>query len=204
MSHFGWSPGLWGVAGRVAGLESQPGDALPEGPLMEPGPLYALPWRRSCAFSPYAHSKEQQGQSSKSKKQQGQSSKNPKDGQERVPVWGGIGVCWKRRWYWRENWLRTSIKAPLWWPYMWDSKRDTDVKNRLFGLCGRRQGWDGWFERIALKHVYYHLWNRSPVLVRRMRQCAQGWCTGMTLRDGMGMEVGRGFRMGDTCTPVAD
>ena len=25
-----------------------------------------------------------------------------------------------------------------------------------------------------------------------------------TLRDGMGREVGRGFRMGDTCTPMAD
>ena len=24
----------------------------------------------------------------------------------------------------------------------------------------------GWFERIALKHVYYHMWNRSPVQVR--------------------------------------
>ena len=33
---------------------------------------------------------------------------------------------------------------------------------------------------------------------------AQGWCTEMTLRDGMGREVGRGFRMGDTCTPMAD
>ena len=37
-----------------------------------------------------------------------------------------------------------------------------------------------------------------------MRQGAQGWCTGMTLRDGMRKEVGRGFRMGDTCTPIAD
>ena len=26
----------------------------------------------------------------------------------------------------------------------------------------------------------------------------------MTLRDGMGKKVGRGFRMGDTCTPMAD
>ena len=33
---------------------------------------------------------------------------------------------------------------------------------------------------------------------------AQGWCTGMTLRDGMGREVGGGFRMGNTCTPVVD
>jgi len=26
----------------------------------------------------------------------------------------------------------------------------------------------------------------------------------MTLRDGMGREVGGGFRMGNTCTPMAD
>ena len=36
-----------------------------------------------------------------------------------------------------------------------------------------------------------------------MRQGAQGWCTGMTLRDGMVREVGVGLRMGDTCTPMA-
>ena len=29
-----------------------------------------------------------------------------------------------------------------------------------------------------------------------MRQGAQGWCTGMTQRDGMGREVGGGFRVG--------
>ena len=29
-----------------------------------------------------------------------------------------------------------------------------------------------------------------------MRQGAQGWCTGMTLRDGMGRKVGGEFRMG--------
>ena len=31
-----------------------------------------------------------------------------------------------------------------------------------------------------------------------------GWCTGMTQRDGMGREVGGGFRLGNTCKPVAD
>ena len=35
-------------------------------------------------------------------------------------------------------------------------------------------------------------------------QDARGWCTGMTQRDGMGREVGGGFRMGNTCMPVAD
>jgi len=33
---------------------------------------------------------------------------------------------------------------------------------------------------------------------------ARGWCTGMTQRDGMGREEGGEFRMGNTCTPVAD
>ena len=51
----------------------------------------------------------------------------------------------------------------------------------------------GWFERIALKHVYYHMWNRLPVQVRCMRQGTQARCTGMTLRDGMGREVGSGW-----------
>ena len=30
------------------------------------------------------------------------------------------------------------------------------------------------------------------------------WCTGTTLRDGMGREEGGGFRMGNTGIPVAD
>ena len=52
-------------------------------------------------------------------------------------------------------------------------------KEQSFGLCGRRPR-VGWSERIALKHVYYHMWNRLPVQVRCMRQGAQRWCTGMT------------------------
>ena len=37
-----------------------------------------------------------------------------------------------------------------------------------------------------------------------MIQGAQGWCTGMTQRDGMGRDVGGVFRMENTCTPMAD
>ena len=37
-----------------------------------------------------------------------------------------------------------------------------------------------------------------------MIQDARGWCTWMTQRDGMEREVGDGFRMGNTCTPVVD
>ena len=35
-----------------------------------------------------------------------------------------------------------------------------------------------------------------------MRQGAQGWCTGMTLREGEG--GGKGVQDVDTCTPMAD
>ena len=62
----------------------------------------------------------------------------------------------------------------------------------------------GWFERITLKHVYFHMWKESPVQIRCMRQGARGWFTGMTQREGMGREVGGGFRMGNTCIPVVD
>ena len=41
----------------------------------------------------------------------------------------------------------------------------------------------GWSERTALRHVYYQVWNRSPVQVGCMRQVLQagalGWPRGM-------------------------
>ena len=44
----------------------------------------------------------------------------------------------------------------------------------------------------------------APVQVRCTILDAWGWCTGTTQRDGMGREKGGGFRMGNTCTAVAD
>ena len=35
-------------------------------------------------------------------------------------------------------------------------------------------------------------------------QDSWGWCTGMIQRDDMGWEVGAGFRIGNSCTPVTD
>ena len=58
--------------------------------------------------------------------------------------------------------------------------------------------------RMALKHVYYHVRNESPVYVQCRIQDARGWCTGMTQRDVMGREVGGGFMFGNACTPVVD
>ena len=44
----------------------------------------------------------------------------------------------------------------------------------------------------------------SPGLIALDETSAQGWCTGMTQRDGMGREAGGGIRMGNTCKSMAD
>ena len=72
-----------------------------------------------------------------------------------------------------------------------------------FGLCGRGWGWDDLGEWHWNMYIIICEMGRQ-VQVRRVRQGAQGWCTGMTQRNGMGREVGVGFRMGSTCTPMAD
>ena len=83
---------------------------------------------------------------------------------------------------------------------MQDAKK-TEMYRTVFWTLGERAR-VGWFGRMAFKHTYYHMWNESPVHVQCMRQGVRGWCTGMTQRDGMGKEVGGGFRMGNRCTPV--
>ena len=85
---------------------------------------------------------------------------------------------------------------------MRDSRRDTDVKNRLLDSVGEGEG--GMFREKSTE----------TSILSRVKQITspgwmhetgtQGWCTGMTLRDGMGREVGGAFRMGGTCTPMAD
>ena len=59
--------------------------------------------------------------------------------------------------------------------------------------------WENGIETCILSYV-----NESPVQVQCMIQGAWGWCTVMTQRDGMGRDLGGGFRMENTCTPLAD
>ena len=84
-----------------------------------------------------------------------------------------------------------------------ETAKETQMYRTVFWTLWERAR-VGWFGRMALKHVYYHMWNESPVQVRCTIQDAQGWYTGMTQRDGMGREVRGGFRMGNTCTPKVD
>ena len=72
---------------------------------------------------------------------------------------------------------------------------------QTFELFERGWGCDGLWE--------WH-WNMYIIICEMnvqvwcMIQNAWGWCTGMTKRDGMGREVGGGFSMGNTCTPMVD
>ena len=50
-----------------------------------------------------------------------------------------------------------------------------------------------------MKHVYYHVRNKSLVYVQYRIQDAWGWCTGMTQRDVMEREVGGEFIFGNAC-----
>ena len=82
---------------------------------------------------------------------------------------------------------------------MQDSKRDTDLKNRLLDSVGEGEGGMIWKNGIETCISY-----KKRIASLGSIQDAWGWCTGMTQRDDMVREVGRGFRIGNSCTPVAD
>ena len=63
---------------------------------------------------------------------------------------------------------------------------------------------DSYLKMLERKRGSLNVLNESPVQVRCRILDAWGWCTGTTQRDGMGREEGGGFRMGNTCIPVAD
>ena len=56
----------------------------------------------------------------------------------------------------------------------------------------------------AQRRCSIYVFDELPVQVRCTILDAWGWCNGKTQRDGMGREEGGGFRMGNTCIPVAD
>ena len=86
---------------------------------------------------------------------------------------------------------------------MYETAKETLMYRTVLWTLGEREKVVR-FGRMALKHVYYHVRNESPVYVRCRIQDAWGWCTGMIRRDDVGREVGGGFMFGSSCTPVAD
>ena len=84
---------------------------------------------------------------------------------------------------------------------MRDSKRDTDVLNSLLDSVGEGKGGMKWENDIKTCKLSYVKRIASPGSMHD--KGAQGWCTGMTQGDGTGRELAGGFRMGNTCTPMA-
>ena len=78
---------------------------------------------------------------------------------------------------------------------MQDSKRDTDVKNRLLDSVGEGEGGMIWENSIETCILSYVKQIASPGWMHETS--AQGWCTGMTQRDGMGRKVGGGVQDGE-------
>ena len=76
------------------------------------------------------------------------------------------------------------------------------VKNQpaLLDSVGEGEGGMIWGNIMETCIISYRKRIASPGSI----QDPWGWCTGMTRRDGTGREVGGGFRMGNTCIPVAD
>ena len=103
------------------------------------------------------------------------------------------------------------------WPKSWSFSFSISLSNKYSGLISFRIDWldllavQGTLKSLLQHHrskasilVKYHVWNELPVQVRCTILDAWGWCTGTTQRDGMGREEGGGYRMGNTCIPVAD
>ena len=112
------------------------------------------------------------------------------------------------------EWSKPERKTPIQYTntYIWIYKdgnddpvcraaKETQMCREDFWTLRERMGW---FGRMALKHVYYHVRNELPVYVQCRIQHAWGWCNGMTQRDVMGRKVGGGFMFGNACTPVVD
>ena len=85
---------------------------------------------------------------------------------------------------------------------MQDSKRDTDIKNRPLDSVGEGEGGMVWEKGIETCILSYVKWIASPGSMH------DTGCSGLVRWDdpeGWDEEGGgRGFRMGDTCTPMAD
>ena len=78
------------------------------------------------------------------------------------------------------------------WPKYWSFSFSISPSSECSGLISFRIDW---LDLLAVQGTLKSLLQYPD---------AWSWCTGTTQRDGMGREEGGGFRMGNTCIPVAD
>ena len=85
---------------------------------------------------------------------------------------------------------------------MQNRKRDTDVQNRLLDSVGEGEG-----EMFRENSIETSILSRVKQITSpgwMHETSAQGWCTGMTQRDGIEREAGGEIGMGNTCKSMAD
>ena len=87
-------------------------------------------------------------------------------------------------------------------PNMQNSKRDTDVQNRLWDSVGEGEG--GMFRENSIETCILSRVKQITSPGWMHETSARTWCTGKTQRDGMGREAGGGIGMGNTCKSMAD
>ena len=85
---------------------------------------------------------------------------------------------------------------------MQDSKKDTDVYNRLLDSEGEGEGGMIWENGIVT--CILSCKNRIASLCPMQDTTCLRWVKVMTQGDVMGREVGGGFMFGNACTPVVD
>ena len=67
------------------------------------------------------------------------------------------------------------------------TEKETQIYRREFWTLWEKAR-VGWSERIALKHIYYQVWNRSPVQVGCMRQVLRAGALGRPRGMGWGVK----------------
>ena len=85
---------------------------------------------------------------------------------------------------------------------MQNSKRDTDVSNRLLDSVGEGEG--GMFQENSIETCILSRVKQISSPGGMHETSAQTWCTGKTQRDQVEREVGGGIRMGNTCISMAN
>ena len=102
------------------------------------------------------------------------------------------------------EWSKPERKTPILYTntYIWNLEdndnpvceiaKETQMYRTEFWTLRERER-VGWFGRMALKHVYYHVRNEVPVYVQYRIQDAWGWCMGMIWTDDMGWEGDSGL-----------
>ena len=114
------------------------------------------------------------------------------------------------------EWSKSEREIPIWylnayiwnlerqqqWPYMQDSKRDTDVKSRLLDSVGEGEGGTTWENSIETCILSYA---KEIIRASVMNEAGHSkLVSGTTQRNGVGRESGGVSGWEDTCTSVAD